>query len=776
MTAATTTHMSPPSAKIRSPRTARDRGAPSPNYFSSLVPPATAPSEPQADFEAFRRQSESNAFSLSHGSLSHFTASSGSRNASNEASPAGSREREQRMQSPLSQTRVTARPERGTQTTDAMDIDPPSSSQPSQSAVQSPNSSSLPPSSADTPSFLDIPRKLSPSSASTSELSSLRRSQISKVDEKHPRNSLPQNRIDPPSPSSKNQDLHRAKTLPGSLHPDSPSLISPQELCDIRQSYLPDDILLLDVRVFPQYSQSRVDGALNLCIPTTLLKRPAFNAQKLADTFTKEKEKAKFDRWQEAKVIVVYDTSSVLLKDATSSVNTLKKFTAEGWRGSACILRGGFQAVSNKFPDLVDRRPANEMETAQGRKLTIDPQRPLVAPVAGGCLMPSDQTAANPFFGTIRQNMDLIGGVGQMPIKIPARLRKSRSKFLPLWLRQASSEENAGKKVADRFLRIEQGEQQRMQKALTSTVHYGTPDHVSPNAVKIAGIEKGTKNRYKDMLPYDHSRVRLQNVLPGECDYINASHIKSSLSQRHYIASQAPVPATIEDFWRVVWEQGVQVIVMLTAEHDGGQRKSHPYWNGSYGSYVAAVHGMNEIPLDSSGHDNDAAAKVLIRSITVSRSGLSREITQVHYSNWPDVGVPTDPAHLLGVLKICSGAVQSHHQNLRDGFHPSHGGEEQPVLVHCSAGCGRTGTFCVVDSVLATLQAHQQKFADGGGGQSSSSLIDFSNDDTTDDLIALTVEDFRLQRLSMVQTLRQFVLCYETVLQWFDMRLQSMGI
>ena len=204
---------------------------------------------------------------------------------------------------------------------------------------------------------------------------------------------------------------------------------------------------------------------------------------------------------------------------------------------------------------------------------------------------------------------------------------------------------------------------------------------------------------------------------------------------------------------------------MLTAEHDGGQRKSHPYWNGSYGSYVVAVHGTNEIPLDSSGHDDDAA-KVLFRNITVSRFGVSRRISQVHYSNWPDVGVPTDPAHLLGVLKICSGAVESH-RKLRDDFPTS---EERPILVHCSAGCGRTGTFCVVDSVLAALQA--QKEADG----ESNTLIDFSTDDETDDLVALTVEDFRLQRLSMVQTLRQFVLCYETVLEWFNMRLQNMSM
>lgn len=554
MSAATTTQVSPLSAKVRSPRTARDLGAPSPNYFSSLVSPP-APSEPHPDFDAFRRRSESNPFSLSHGNLSTFSASSGSRNASNEASPAGSREREGRHAQP---PRPHAEIDRGlgkesqivgkeTQT-EKMDIDPPSPSHPSPTRIPS-SSPSTNTSATSRPSLLDAPRYESPSQASVSELSALRRSQISTIDERHPRNSLPHNRIDPPSPPARNNPVYRAVTLPGSLSTDGPSLISPQDFLDARHLLPPDDILLLDVRVFPQYSQSRVDGALNLCIPTTLLKRPAFNAQKLADTFTKEKESAKFARWREATMIVVYDASSVSVKDATTCVNTLKKFSAEGWHGSQCILRGGFQAFSKKFPDLIDRRPADEMEPNDGRKLSIDPQLPLAAPVAGGCLMPSNQTAANPFFGTIRQNMDLIGGVGQISIKVPHYLRQQGRRYLPLWLKEASDEGNAGKRVADRFLKIEQGEQHRMQKALTSTVHYGTPRTRSPSAVKIAGIEKGTKNRYKDMLPYDHSRVRLQNVPAGECDYINASHINSSLSQRHYIASQAPVPATIEVSW-----------------------------------------------------------------------------------------------------------------------------------------------------------------------------------------------------------------------------------
>jgi protein-tyrosine phosphatase len=319
-------------------------------------------------------------------------------------------------------------------------------------------------------------------------------------------------------------------------------MISPQELVELMDSHV--DMLLLDLRVFPQFSHSRITGAINLCIPTTLLKRPNFNVQKLSATFTKEAERAKFGRWREAKVIVVYDSASVQLRDATSSLNTLKKFTNEGWRGSAMVVRGGYAEFAMNFPDRVDTRVATELDASTTGKLAIDPQGPVGAPVAGGCLMPSAQTAAIPFFGNIRQNMDLIGGVGQMAVKVPATLMLTGITRLPPWLRLVIDENDNGKTVADRFFKIEQAEQQRMQKALSGKVSYGTPSTPSTGGFQIAGFEKGTKNRYKDMLPYDHSRVRLQNVPSGGCDYVNASHIKSGWSHRRYVATQAPVPAT----------------------------------------------------------------------------------------------------------------------------------------------------------------------------------------------------------------------------------------
>ena len=314
-------------------------------------------------------------------------------------------------------------------------------------------------------------------------------------------------------------------------------MITAQNYVDLLQNYPFEETLLLDLRVSPQFVQCRIEGALNLCIPTTLLKRTSYTVQKLSETFKKEQEKEKFAQWKDVKYIVVYDASSAQLKDATSSINTLKKFVNEGWHGTAYIIRGGFNEFAKKFPDFLDRQSniQNEVTVSTG-----------TMPVVGGCPMPATQNAANPFFRNIRQKMDLIGGVGQMSIKHPAALSEKNMMDLPKWIREASDGENEGKTVAARFLSIEKDEQERMQKALSGKVQYGTPDPNMPQTVQIAGIEKGVKNRYKDMLPYDHSRVKLQNVPVGECDYVNASHIKAEWSNRHYIASQAPVPATFE--------------------------------------------------------------------------------------------------------------------------------------------------------------------------------------------------------------------------------------
>ena len=600
----------------------------------------------------------------------------------------------------------------------------------------------------------------------------------------------------------------RAETLPA-CGIGAPVLTPSSDLADLIRSH-PNDVLLLDLRVFPQYSTSRIHGALNLCIPTTLLKRPSFNVQKLLDTFTAESEKSRFSNWRQFKYIVAYDANSSALKEAIAPVHVLKKFINEGWTGHAQVLKGGFLDLSRKYPDLVDKGRGNVGKPGK-QPLTLSPAGPDVAPVAGGCPMPATQSAANPFFGNIRQNMDLIGGVGQMSIQYPSNISPQSEQAMPSWLRSAAMTSNEGKEVSDKFLEIEKTEQKRMQEALSVRVSYGEPGSEEKKKVQIAGIEKGSKNRYNNIFPYDHSRVRLQDVPEGDCDYVNASHVKASLTNKHYVATQAPIPATFADFWRVVWEQDVRVIVMLTAESEGGQVKSHPYWHtGEYGQFKLKILSEKKVKLDDSprtspipnpvltrpsvgqrrstnphtaaektqAHEearlSNEAPFITVRHLTLSHSAFPfapmHHITKIQYSSWPDFGAPAHPKDLVQIIKHAAKYVRnsmiSGHPLSPEKPMPEN---QRPVVVHCSAGCGRTGTFCTVDSVIDMLKRQRLERHEK---EQNSSQMDIDQGDTDwiqrddTDLVAKTVEDFRSQRLSMVQSLRQFVLCYESVLEW----------
>jgi len=673
--------------------------------------------------------------------------------------------------------------------------------------------------------------------------------------------------------------------------------------------------LLLDLRVSPQFAQSRVRGALNLCIPTTLLKRATFNLQKLQQTFQADQDQEKFASWRDASHLVVYDASSSDKRDAVSAINMIKKFTNEGYSGPVGILRGGFNAFAAAYPALIDRSSGGP---SPGLSLGCGPVsgglRASLPPVIGGVLLPNANHNPSPFFNNIRQNQDLVDGVGQMDIGVPAGLALSN---LPRWLRDAAESGDHGKKVSDKFLRIERTEQSRMREAYSvagpADLRSGTHNDITK--VQLSGIEKGGKNRYKDILPFEHARVRLLGRPEGTCDYVNASHLQARRSHKRYIASQGPLPATFEDFWSVVWDNDVRVIVMLTAESEGGQLKCHPYWKGNdFGPVKLRVLSEKKISLDidkrrppttaamttadgcaSSSRTSspdallpDAARRranttttlgtgsqtanqfafppqaaaatepphVIVRKFALSHAAHPfspiREVTQLHYPSWPDFGAPAQPSHLLALVELAnimqrgvpprdapgtsmsapvprqtsgktgdaaSNPFFAHHSSDRAssaGFRrmendniplawpegPESQEHPRPLLVHCSAGCGRTGAFCTVDSVIDMLKRQKQRMLghsttavtdraqpvplvpdldgdinmnEGTAGADPSAVdqcdtppnIDTSwLDDDTVDLIAQTVEDFRGQRLSMVQSLRQFVLCYETVLEW----------
>jgi hypothetical protein len=394
--------------------------------------------------------------------------------------------------------------------------------------------------SSESSMFPDRPRRNSPASfegaGRTNALAEF-------VEERNPRSSLPPNKAHHISLAS-----HRAETLPASIDAaptEGPTMVTAQHVINILESSV-EEVLLLDLRVSTQFATARIAGALSLCIPTTLLKRVSFNVQKLAETFKDDESREKFERWRSSKHIIVYDASSSQMKDATTCINTLKKFTTEGWSGGTYIIRGGFQEFAQRFPTWITDQSSSSPVTSATASLHID--LPAVAPVIGGCPMPVTQNAANPFFGNIRQNMDLIGGVGQMPVKQPSGMTQSAEEELPSWLQQAAEDKDNGKTVSDRFLHIEKREQKRMQEALSGKVVYGTPTGLGGTSkqIQIAGIEKGSKNRYNNIWPYEHSRVKLQGVDEGSCDYINANHVQAAYSNKRYIATQGPIPTTFK--------------------------------------------------------------------------------------------------------------------------------------------------------------------------------------------------------------------------------------
>ncbi|KAL1955380.1 hypothetical protein VTO42DRAFT_8600 [Malbranchea cinnamomea] len=589
-------------------------------------------------------------------------------------------------------------------------------------------------------------------------------------------------------------NLLRTETAPAALDQGNVKMISGEECVQLLMEF-PDQTLLLDVRPSPQYSEARIKRSLNLCIPTTLLKRPSFDLHKVESTLGSEQQKKRLREWQKCTRIIAYDSTTSSLKDTSTLISVLKKFTAEGWKGEPLILQGGFSLFSTKFPDWVEKgQTLAPGSRSHDKSLSISLKLPMPPHNAS-----ASAHSHNPLCRTMRQDIDLIDGVGQIPIKLPATMDESARKLLPQWLSAASDRQDGGKTVAEKFLAIEMAEQRRMQEALADSSVYSAPPSNDPDKqiFRIAGIEKGLKNRYSNIYPYDHSRVKLQGTPKDCCDYINASHAQASRSNKRYIATQAPLPETFNDFWRVVWEQDVRVIVMLTAETEGAQLKCHPYWvSGDYGPIHMKVITESTVPLQThaaapgqtSGQIGTDAPFITVRHITLSHANFPfqplREVTQLQYSHWPDFGAPAEPSHLLRLVAECDRF--SNASNTRPLRADSHMGLDptapvpentRNVLVHCSAGCGRTGTFCTVDSVIDMLKRQRWVRANPqlastmaampgkGGGEW------VMRDDI--DLIASTVEDFRTQRPSMVQSLRQFVLCYESVLEWIARQQQQ---
>ncbi|KAJ3997876.1 hypothetical protein F5050DRAFT_1568335 [Lentinula boryana] len=671
--------------------------------------------------------------------------------------------------------------------------------------------------------------------------------------------------------------------LPSSTFKPSSSFgfVEPKDLLPLINS---TSALVIDIRPHAAYSSARIPTALSLSVPSTLLKRPLFSLDRLGAMLPSSSARARFTEWPKFSTIVVYDvdsTGSPSLPEGSNILGLLRKFSNDAaYSGNTLLwLKGGFQRVWRECRDLVDLHPpepepeddSNESGSLKTTHLpskafggstttrnslgfhTLRKKPPSTLSLRVHTPQMTDKPSVassvpfNPFFDTIRQNIELTqGATERIPLRLPKRVHK-RIDDLPFeWLREITrradvkpedslssdghdsthkSSNNLSQRhspslldpalleegmeaLATQFYHIELAEQKRLMGVMK---HHSAERPTVPPSISesdsdrgkgqkfpktifpysiTAGVEKGAKNRYRHIWPFEHARVRLHlrrrspprrftqtdeslTILPStqeeHDDYVNASYVQPLCTTRRYIATQGPLEATFVDFWTLVYQQNVHVIVMLTREIEGSMVKCGPYWKdevfGPLRLQLISIEGNVDEGKDDdvrrkAGSGDPGAGEFFFSTPTVSENKhgkkkgprnpadaiikrtflLShvaypdippRKIVQFQYLEWPDMNVPDDPRGVLGLIREVDQAMMP--KNVHAGFpalirpslsraeseeslnyytgiaNDAIGKKQSPVLLHCSAGVGRTGGFIAVDAVLDGVRRELRK-------------------------------------------------------------------
>ncbi|KAJ8738000.1 hypothetical protein PYW08_000595 [Mythimna loreyi] len=234
-------------------------------------------------------------------------------------------------------------------------------------------------------------------------------------------------------------------------------------------------------------------------------------------------------------------------------------------------------------------------------------------------------------------------------------------------------------------------------------------------------------NRYRDVNPFDHTRVVLKRC---ERDYINANYVTMERANRRYILTQGPLAFTVGHFWLMIWEQNTKAILMLNKIIEKNEIKCHWYWPQGVGEAHRMTFNDVKLAIELEKEEDCNYYSTRLIKLYDLESGECRDVTQFHYTTWPDFGVPTSPIAFLQFLKRVreSGVLD-----------PTDG----PPVIHCSAGIGRSGTFCLVDCCLVIVEREGMENLD----------------------IQETLLEMRQHRMGLIQTPDQLRFCYQAVIE-----------
>lgn len=642
----------------------------------------------------------------------------------------------------------------------------------------------------------------------------------------------------PPSPTAK----FPFKSLPANVTP-----ISCVHLLRLH------DAVVFDTRPFNLYSHSRITRSVNLCLPTTLLKRPGYDLNQIIhsiniSTHDKLAVAAQIEGTPAHPLkVVVYDAESTENQVSFSLYQTVSKFLKYPNAFDIYVLSGGFNALSESLDatSLIENNevPAHNVASSPSSAFSLsssissnspispihpthslsnpkgDVAQPTLVenehlPFLSGFTLPSSTPAQQKFLSSIKKNnlpkldMSSINKPNANPSQVLGQKRdygmdsslngykyqfrlphniKQKADKLPQWMKflvedidDEDYNEKLVRKLNAKFLKIEECEQLRLNYAvynddsalnsagkkcknakspLAAFKHDHLPAVCSPSALcpgcdeinyKIPrGIEYGFKNRYNNIWPYEHSRVKLiasPSVANKKSksdeefdDYFNANYIHfSELSDNKYIATQNPLQSTFEDFWKIIWYNKIPVIVCLNYLASSLLSQVPKYFDDQ------SFTGSN---ITIKTEETVDGKNFIFRKIKLSKLNYSSvNVYHFEYKDWPDFGTPALFDSIFNLINSNNDIMEI---NALD----------RNIMVHCSAGCGRTGCFITLSMIL-------DNFVKYNTVPENYSKSNHFNPWGADDLIYKSIQFQRTQRISMVQNLDQFIVCYEIILDY----------